>query len=152
MSHSQRLQKKTKHRLISSMPGSHKICLTNQFLQPISLFSGYETSDYTQKEKMGCHASTDTFKNVFKKHFQLLSSFPLLTYCFTRSRYREKPLFSAWQHRGKTPLLLFQLKCLLLRKHKKIVLAARKRNNNIARQKNYLKSAFWGLTHVFCLG
>lgn len=49
------------------MPGSQKICLTKQILHPISLFSGYGASGYIQTEKLGCYASTDTFKNCFKK-------------------------------------------------------------------------------------
>lgn len=43
-----------------------KSFLTKQILYPISLFPGYEASDYIQTEKIGCHASTDNLKNCFK--------------------------------------------------------------------------------------
>lgn len=91
------------------------------------------------------------FKTV-SRNFQSLLSFTLLIYHFTRSRYREKPLFGAWKPRGKNSFLLFQLNFCYCANSKRLYLLWEKELMT-ARKKNYLKSAIWGLTHMFsCLG
>lgn len=119
---------------------SKKSVLQNRFIQPISLFSGYEASDCMQR-KWVARLPQILLKTV-SRNFQSLSTFTLLIYHFTRSRHREKPLFSAWKQRGKNPHLRFQRNL-----RKKIVLVIRKGTNDMAKKKNYLESATWGLSN-----
>lgn len=112
------------------MPGNQKkSVLLNTFFTTLHSFLVVK-HQITYKQRKWVAMFPQIVLKTLSINFQSLSCFTLLIHHFTRKRYREKPL-RCLEAQGKKSALALSIQFLLLCKHEKIVLAMRKRTEDI---------------------